>query len=460
MSHFLPKSLWYRRALAVVLVAPLAIPVTVAQAPEGGGKAAGKDWPARVQAVKKSVDAEFPSLVALYKQLHANPELAFQEEQTAARMAKELKALGFEVTTKVGVQGVVGILKNGPGPTVLVRTDMDALPVTEQTGLPFASKVHVRDKEGKDVGTMHACGHDMHMTCWVGTARTLVALKDQWQGTLIFIAQPAEEVGGGARRMIEDGLFKRFPRPDYCLALHCDSRTPIGHIAYAEGLLMANVDSVDITVLGRGGHGSAPHTTIDPIVIAARIVLDLQTLVSRETQPGEPVVVTVGSIHGGTKNNIIPPECKLQLTVRTLKDNVRKQILEGIQRIAKAACDAAKAPAPLVKIEQDDFTPAVYNNAPLAQKTTAVFREILGKDKVHEIPPVMGGEDFGRYGREGIPIFFYFLGTVPLERFAEAEKGGEPLPSLHSDKYYPAMEPSIRDGVLTMSIAVLNLMGK
>jgi amidohydrolase len=460
MARNMLQSPWRPFVAGAFFLALLTAPVTVAQAPAGGGKGTPKDWGPTLAAIKKQIDAELPSLDALYKHLHAHPELAFQEVETAARMAKELKALGFEVTTKVGGHGVVGVLKNGDGPTVLVRTDMDALPVTEDTGLPFASKVRVRDKEGKEVGTMHACGHDMHMTCFIGTARTLVALKDQWKGTLVFIGQPAEEVGGGARRMIADGLFQRFPRPDYCLALHCDGRTPIGHIAYADGLLMANVDSVDITVLGKGGHGSAPHTTIDPIVIAARIVLDLQTLVSRETQPGEPVVITVGAIHGGTKHNIIPPDCKLQLTVRTLKDNVRKHVLEGIARVAKAAADAAKAPPPIVKIEQDDFTPAVFNNAPLAQKTTAVFRDILGKDKVHEIGPVMGGEDFGRYGREGIPIFFYFLGTVPTERFLAAENGGEPLPSLHSDKYYPAAEPSIRNGVLTMSVAVLNLMAK
>jgi amidohydrolase len=418
------------------------------------------EWAPRVTAIKKHIDGELKSLEALYKQLHAHPELAFQEERTAAHIAKELKAVGFEVTTEVGGHGVVGVLKNGDGPTVLVRADMDGLPVTETTGLPFASKVRIRDKDGIEVGTMHACGHDMHMTCLVGTARTLAAMKDQWKGTLVFIGQPAEEVGGGARRMINDGLFKRFPRPDYCLGLHCDARKPIGHVSYAEGLLCANVDTVDITVLGKGGHGSAPHTTIDPIVIAARIILDLQTLVSRETQPGEPAVVTVGAIHGGTKHNIIPAEVKLQLTVRTLKDSVRKQVLDGIQRVAKAAADAAKAPPPIVHIEQDDFTPAVYNDAPLARKTTAVFRDILGKDKVHEVQPTMGGEDFGRYGREGIPIFFYFLGTMPPERVAAAESGGEPLPSLHSDKYYPVATPSIQTGVLTMTTAVLNLMNE
>jgi amidohydrolase len=413
------------------------------------------DWTSRVDAVKKKIDAEYASLETLYKQLHTNPELAFQEEVTAARMAKELKAVGFEVTTKVGGTGVVGVLKNGKGPTVLVRTDMDALPVTEKTGLPYASKVRVRDKAGLEVGTMHACGHDMHMTNWVGTARVLTALKDRWKGTLVFIAQPAEEVGGGARAMIADGLFTRFPRPDYCLGLHCDARKPIGYISYAEGQTMANVDSIDITVLGKGGHGSAPQTTIDPIVIASRIVLDLQTLAT----PGEPVVVTVGSIHGGTKHNIIPPECKLQLTVRTLKDNVRKKVLDGIARIAKAAADAANAPAPIVTVDADNYTPAVYNNAALAQKTATVFAEILGKDKVSQVPPSMGGEDFGRYGREGIPIFFYFLGTMSPAQVEAAERGTETLPSLHSDLYYPQIEPSIRTGVLAMSAAVLNLVG-
>jgi hippurate hydrolase len=316
----------------------------------------------------------------------------------------------------------------------------------------------MRDKEGKEVGVMHACGHDMHMTCWVGVARTLASLKNNWRGTLVMIGQPAEEVGGGARRMLLDGLFTRFPRPDYCLGLHCDSRQPHGHIAFAAGLLCANVDTVDITVRGKGGHGSAPQTTIDPVVLAARIVLDLQTLVSREIDPTDPAVVTVGSIHGGTKHNIIPAEVKLQLTVRTLKDSVRKHVLEGIQRIAKAAAQGARAPEPTIHVELDDFTPAVYNDPSLAKKTTALFRDILGADQVHEIGPVMGGEDFGRYGKEGVPIFMYFLGTMAPERVSAAAKGGAPLPSLHSDLYYPVPEPSIRMGVLTMSSAVLHLL--
>jgi amidohydrolase len=412
-----------------------------------------------VPAIQRRIQQEIGSLEALYKHLHAHPELSYEEDRTAARMAKELASLGFEVTTNVGGHGVVGVMKNGTGPTVLVRTDMDALPVTEATGLPYASKVRTRDKEGKEVGVMHACGHDMHMTCWVGTARTLAGMKKDWQGTLVFIAQPAEEVGGGARRMLLDGLFTRFPRPDYCLGLHCDARSPYGHVAYAEGLLCANVDTVDITVRGKGGHGSAPHTTVDPVVLAARIIIDFQTLVSREINPADPAVVTVGSIHGGTKHNIIPAEVKLQLTVRTLKDEVRQHVLEGIRRIAKAAALGARAPEPIIRVELDDFTPAVYNNPPLAKKTTALFRDLLGTAKVHEIGPVMGGEDFGRYGREGVPIFFYFLGTTAPEKVAAAAQGGS-LPSLHSDLYYPIPEPSIRTGVLTMTSAVLNLLEK
>jgi amidohydrolase len=428
----------------------------VAMASVGAGE--GEKWQARRQLIQARLDQEVPDLEKLYDHLHAHPELAFNEEQTAARMAQELKRLGFEVTPKVGGHGVVGVFKNGAGPTVMVRTDMDALPITEKTGLAYASKVRTRDKDGNDVGVMHACGHDMHMTCWVGTARTLVALKDQWQGTVVFIGQPAEEVGGGARRMIDDGLFKRFPRPDYCLGLHCAPNMAHGHIGYSEGLLLANVDTVDITVLGKGGHGSAPHLTIDPIVIAARIVLDLQTLVSRERNPQDPAVVTVGSIHGGTKHNIIPSEVKLQITVRSFTDEVRKNLLEGIQRISKAAALAAKAPEPMVQIEADDWCPALYNTPAVAKKTASLFRDVLGKDNIHEIPPIMGGEDFARYGRAGVPIFFYFLGTADPAKYEASKKGGPQLSGMHTDTYYPVPQPSIRMGVTSMSLAVMNLM--
>jgi len=447
-------------ATVLIFVGLLPANLSLAVEPPSKRPALPESWRKNVDEINRLLAAESANLQAFYKNLHAHPELSYQEEQTAARLAKEMKALGFEVTTGVGGHGVVAVLKNGNGPTVLVRTDMDALPVTEATGLPYASKVRARDRYGKEVGVMHACGHDMHMTCWVGTARVLAGMKDRWHGTLVFIGQPAEETGGGARRMLADGLFERFPRPDYCLGLHCDARKPHGHIAYAEGLLCANVDTLDITVRGKGGHGSAPHTTIDPIVLAARIVLDLQTIVSREVNPTDAAVVTVGSIHGGTVHNIIPREVKLQLTVRTLKDDVRAHVLEAIQRIVKAAAAGARAPEPLIHIDLDDFTPAVFNNAPLARKTTALFRDLLGADHVQDQEPVMGGEDFGRYGRAGVPIFFYFLGTVTPEEYAASKQpGGKTLPSLHSDLYYPIPEPSIRTGVLTMSAAVLNLMG-
>jgi hippurate hydrolase len=415
----------------------------------------------RTAEVEKRVAPEYDSLEALYKSIHTHPELSLQEERTSARLAKELKAAGFDVTEKVGGYGVVGVLRNGPGPTVLVRTDMDALPVMEATGLPYASKERVRDKNGNDVGVMHACGHDMHMACWTGTARVLSSMKDRWSGTLVFIGQPAEEIGTGARLMLEAGLFKKFPKPDYCLALHCSPLYAHGHVGFTEGLALANVDSVDIVVKGKGGHGSAPHTTIDPVVLAARIVLDLQTIVSRETNPTDPVVVTVGSIHGGTKHNIIPDEVKLQITVRTTKDATRKHTLEAIERIAKAAAVGARAPEPVVKVDPGEYTPALFNEAKLTRKTVALFKEVLGADRVHQQPLVMGGEDFSRYGRDGTPIFMYWLGTMAPERIAASQKeGGQPLPSLHSDLFYPIPEPTLKTGVKTMSLAVLNLVGK
>jgi len=415
----------------------------------------------RTAAITRKLDAELSDLENLYKHLHSHPELSLQERETAARMAKELSALGFEVTTGVGGTGVVGLLKNGPGPIVLVRTDLDALPVSERTNRPYASMVKVRDKAGNEVGVMHACGHDMHMTCWVGTARVLASMKDAWKGTLMFIGQPAEEIGSGARMMLDDGLFKRFPKPDFALALHCDSRLQTGKVAFTEGLALANVDSVDILVKGRGGHGSAPHTTVDPIVVASRIVLDLQTIVSRETNPLDPCVITVGSIHGGTKHNIIPNECKLQITVRTTKDEVRNHTLEAIERIAKAAAAVAGAPEPEVKIDPNEFTPSLANDRTLTRRTVGVFKQVLGEANVEERPPVMGGEDFSRYGRAGVPIFMFWLGTIPEARWAAAHReGGTPLPSLHSDLFWPEPQPSIRTGVLAMSHAILNLVGK
>ena len=402
-----------------------------------------------------------PELMKFYEYLHANPELSFQEFKTAAVLASELKKLGFEVKEKIGRTGIVGVFRNGKGPTVLVRTDMDGLPVLENTKLPYASKAVARNDKGLDTGVMHACGHDLHMTNWVGTARILTSIKNNWSGTLVFIAQPAEEIGAGAKAMLDYGLFRDFPKPDFCIALHCDSARPAGTIAVREGLSCANVDSIDIVVKGKGGHGAAPHTTIDPIVLAARIILDLQTLVSREVNPLDPAVVTVGSIHGGTKHNIIPGEVKLQLTVRTFKDDVRKQVLSGIERIAKAAAIGANAPEPEIIIRNNEFTPALSNDIPLTQRLRKVWEHKLGKDFVSMREQMMWGEDFSRYGKAGIPSCMFFLGTADKKKYeASLINKNASLPSLHSEYYHPDMPVSLETGINATVSAVLDLLKK
>ena len=412
-------------------------------------------------AVDAAIENELPDLVKLYKHLHENPELSLQEQQTSAKMAAELKAAGFEVSTKIGGYGVVGVLKNGAGPTVLARADMDGLPIIEKTGLPYASKVRVRNKEGVEVGVMHACGHDIHMSCFIGAARALAATKDHWQGTLLFVAQPAEEVVAGARAMLDDGLYKKFGKPDYALALHADPLKPVGVISYTDGLALANSDTVDITVKGKGGHGAAPHLSIDPIVLSARIILDLQTIVSREVNPLDPCVVTVGSIHGGTKHNIIPNEVKLQLTVRTTKPEVRKDVLEAIARIAKAAALGAKAPEPDVVVSETQFTPATINDSALVKRTTTLLKGILGEKNVQTRPPLMGAEDFGRFSKDGVPIFMFFLGSVSQEKYDASLKPGAPaLPGMHTDAYYPEPDKAIRVGARAMSLSVIDLLPK
>ncbi len=410
--------------------------------------------------------AELDSLVDVYKHLHSHPELSFREEKTAKRLAARLSELGFDVTVGVGGYGFVGVLENGQGPTVLVRTDLDALPVTENTGLPYASKVRTQDELGREVGVMHACGHDIHMTSFLGSAKVLVKLRNEWAGTLVMIGQPAEERGAGARAMLEEGLFKRFPRPDYCLALHVDAALEAGLIGYRAGFAMANVDSVDITIRGVGGHGAYPHKTRDPVVIAAQVILALQTIVSREVRPIDAAVVTVGSIHGGSKHNIIPDEVKLQLTVRSYSDETRKQILDAIRRITLGVARAAGVPAdrePSVKFLPMEYTPALYNNPQLVERILGVWKSLLGDDNVVERDPEMGGEDFGRYGREGprIPIFLFRLGTVGTERMAKSRQpGGQSLPSLHSALFRPAPRPAIETGVTATAAAVIELMGK
>jgi len=408
-----------------------------------------------------AVDKDYAYLDALYQHLHSNPEISFQEEKTSARIAHELSIVGFTVTENVGGYGVVAVLKNGDGPTVLVRTDMDGLPVHEQTGLSFASTVTTVDDSGKTVPAMHACGHDVHMTSFVGTARRLAAMQDKWHGTLVMIGQPAEERVGGAKAMLADGLFTRFPRPDYNIALHVSATMPAGDIGVASGFALANVDSVDIEVKGIGGHGAYPHTTKDPVLLASQIVVALQTLVSRETSPLEPAVVTVGSFHAGTKHNIISDSAHLQLTVRSYADDVRKNLLEGIKRIAKAQAASYGLPEDKwPEVTYSEGTPATYNDPGLTSRIQAALTAKLGEDHVHTLAPVMGAEDFAFYGRDEpkIPSLMFWLGAAKSEDVAAAKRGEIRLPSLHSPFFVPDRENTLKQGVTAMTSAVLELM--
>jgi hippurate hydrolase len=405
------------------------------------------------------LDEIYPKLDALYLDLHRNPELSMKEDRTAARLATELKALGYQVTTGVGGTGVVGVLRNGNGPTVLLRTELDGLPIEEKTGLPYASTVKAVDLNGKTQPAMHACGHDIHMAGWTGAAALLARHKDLWHGTVVMIGQPGEEVVQGARAMIADGLFKRFPRPDFAIAVHDTSDEPAGKVLIVPGFGMASVDSVDVTIFGRSGHGAKPHTTVDPVVIAARTVLALQTLISREKDPLEPGVITVGSIHGGTKHNIIPEDVKLQITVRTYSPAVRKLLLEGIARIAKAEAASANAPRePEVKFsEAQDST---YNDPVLAHRIEAALARKLGKANVVEGKPEMVAEDFGEFGKAaGAPSVLIRVGAVEPSKHAAAIAAGTPLPSLHSAGFAPDRERTIRTTSSVLVLATLELLG-
>jgi len=412
--------------------------------------------PAYADTLRDAVKADSASLVALYKHLHVQPELSHQEVKTAALLAREMQSLAFTVTTGVGGTGVVAVLKNGPGKTLLIRTDMDGLPVTEATGLPYASK---------NAGVMHACGHDVHMASWIGTARRLVAMKDQWSGTVVMIAQPAEELGAGAKAMIEDGLFTRFPRPDAALTLHDAPMLPAGTIGYVPGYTFANVDSVDIIVKGVGGHGAYPHNSKDPVVLAARIVTALQTIVSREVDPQDAAVVTVGRISGGTKRNIIPEEVKLELTIRSYSDATRRMLLHSIARIAQGEAIAAGMPEdrmPEVH-EGETYTPATFNTEPMTGALVTLFEKRFGKERVQRTAPTMGGEDFGRYRTaDGEPIqsFIFWLGGTPQDQWNAVGGDTAKLPSLHSPLWAPDPEPTILTGVEALTAATLKLLEK
>lgn len=409
----------------------------------------------QTQSVNTWLEKNLEKYATVYKELHASPELSFEEERTAAKMAAAIREMGFEVTEHVGGHGVVGVLKNGDGPTLLLRADMDALPVIEETGLPYASEVRTKDERGVTVGAMHACGHDMHMTMMLATLDCLASHRSAWQGTLVAIFQPAEERGAGAKAMIADGLLTKFSRPDYALALHVSSERPAGKLGIGSGYTQANVDSVDITIRGRGGHGAQPDQTIDPVVIAAKLILDLQTIVSRELNPTDPAVITVGSIHGGTKHNIISDECKLQLTVRSYSDEARAHLAEAIRRKAFAAAASAGAPDPIV--EQSEGTPSLYNDPELTDRLRPVLSNALGEENLEVKQPSMGGEDFGRYGRAGVPIQMMSIGSVSQERLDEYDSK-EGVPSLHSSKYYPDIEPTLRTGVITLTTAAEDLL--
>jgi amidohydrolase len=409
------------------------------------------------------VAANGPEMVESYKYLHRHPELSFFEFESAKLMASHLQELGFEVTQDVGGTGVVGVLKNGDGPVVLVRTDTDALPLEERTGLDYASKVKVKDEHGGEVNVMHACGHDVHMTVWTGTSEYLATHLDEWSGTLVFIAQPAEERGAGARAMLKDGLFENFPTPNFALALHVTGGLPVGKIGSCSGYALANVDSVDILVRGRGGHGSTPHKTHDPVVLAARIVVDLQNIVSREISAQDAAVVTVGSIQGGTKHNIIPDEARLQITVRSYKPAVREALLKAIKRTAIHEAQAAGFPdslSPIVTVREEEYTPATFNDPALVKRIDKVFNAKLGADTVVTVPPVMGGEDFGRYGpAASCPSYIFWLGvTEPSLWKAARKEGGPPMPSTHNSSFAPEPVGSLRTGVIAMTSAVLELM--
>jgi len=424
------------------------------------------------QSLDAMVDREITSLVATYKMLHASPELSHREEKTSAFFATQLRALGYTVTEHIGKYdragftgyGVVAVMKNGDGPTVLVRTDLDALPVEEKTGLPYASTVKAKNDAGQDVGVMHACGHDIHITNMLGTAKVLAQLKEQWHGTLVLIGQPAEETVDGARAMLADGLYTRFPKPDFAIALHDSADVEAGRVVYCPGYAMASSTSIDVVIRGLGGHGSKPEATKDPIVMAAEIILALQTIVSRENSPLDPAVVTVGSIHGGTKRNIIPDEVTLQLTTRTFKEDVRLRIIASIERIAKGVALAAGVPedrAPIIKVVESENAPALYNDPKLTERVTTAIGRAIGTDNVTKVAPLMGSEDFGRFSLDRqIPAFMFWLGAIEPSRVEASRKSGKPLPSLHSSLFEPLPEPTLRTGVRAMTAAVLELMKK
>ena len=405
----------------------------------------------------KEVQAVYPEAHEFYVDLHQNPELSSHETQTAAKLAGRLRIIGYDVTEHVGGTGIVAIFKNGAGPTVMLRTELDALPVEEKTGLSYASKIHAKDHAGHDVPVMHACGHDMHMAAILGTAEIMAHSKDGWHGTLMVIGQPAEETIGGAKAMLEDGFLKKFPKPDVAVAMHVGNTLVAGQVGIVPGIYNTNADSLRIRIYGKGGHGSAPHTAIDPIVIAARTILALQTIASREVKPGSMAVVTVGYIQAGTKNNIIPDHAEMGITVRTNNADVRQQVLAAIDRITRAEAEAAGAPrAP--SIDRYERTDLVYNDPALASRLKGVLQAALGKDNVVMEEPITASEDFSYFVEQGIPGFYFSLGGADPEEFARAKAAGTMLPSNHSPLFAPDVDPALHTGIAAEVAVLRNLL--
>jgi len=420
-------------------------------------------WAQSGSGANSSLSAEansvYPQVHELYLDLHQHPELSSHEVNTAATIAAKLRGLGYEVTEKVGGTGVVAVMRNGAGPTILLRTELDALPVEEKTGLSYASKVITKNDAGLTVPVMHACGHDIHMAALVGTAEIMAKTKAQWHGTLILIGQPAEETGGGASGMIADGLFTRFPKPDVAVALHTTNNLPAGKVGFVPEYALSNADTLNITIYGKGGHGARPETTVDPIVLAAKTILSLQTIVSREIKPGDPAVITVGYIQGGTKNNIIPDEVHLGLTVRSFSPAVRKHLLAAIERVVKGEAEAANAPKPpLVKMTES--INALYNDPKLAERLSRVLVQALGADRVEKLPPEMVSEDFSAYVEAGVPSFYFRLGVADPDKFKQAEASGVALPSNHSPFFAPDAEPSLKTAIEAELAVLRNLLAK
>ena len=429
------------RTIAALITTLLLAGTAVAQSGEGAAK----------------VNAIYPDIEKLYIDLHRNPELAFHEKRTAATLAARVKAMGYDVTTGVGGTGIVAVLKNGPGPVVMLRTELDALPIEEKTGLPFASTVKTKNDASETVSVSHMCGHDLHMAAWVGTAELMAKDRERWHGTLILVGQPAEEIVAGATAMIRDGLFTRFPKPEFALGMHDDAAMPAGIVGFHAGYFRAASTGLDMTVFGTGGHGAYPQTTIDPVVIAARIILGLQTIVSRETNPLDPAVITGGSIHGGTASNIIPDQVKLQITVRSLDPQVHKRLLAAIQREAKGEALAANAPKePLIEIKSS--TDAVYNDLELTKRVAAAASAALGTDRVVEMPAQMGGEDFSQFGIAGVHAVLLHVGAVDAAKLDESRRTGVPLPGLHSQKWAPEREPTLKAAIGAETAILMDLM--